>query len=192
MRAYRATDGSGHQVPDRADAARERFRSFARPPVEYQVRRVALPGGDRVFPPRAPEHLRCDEHARRRPSSPRRAHERHPLHIGQTFVCRRRFELTQRPHLGGGSKQSSLPPRSDSKLVGTRELVEAIEQPLYEVDLGLCERRIHPDAPGRDRPAPGGVDRVASGRTGEERVVEHDAADTRRELRVEYLGEPAQ
>ena len=120
---------------------------------------------------------------------PRRPRERHALDGCEAFVVGRRLELAKRAHLLGRREQARFRSRRLLQLVRERKRPEAIEQALDEVDLRLCERRVEPEAAGRDAVARRRLHDVAARRAGEVGVVEDDLARPRRERLVERVGD---
>ena len=97
------------------------------------------------------------------------------------LVGRRRLELAERAHLGGGREHARLPCKCPQLLRG-RESAEAREQPLDDVDLCLGERRVEPDAAhGGSMPARR-LEHMASRCASEVRVVEDDPPRARGQL----------
>ena len=52
------------------------------------------------------------------------------------------LQLAERTHLRGRREQARLESSQRSKLLGSRQVAEALEQPLDEVDLRLSEGRV--------------------------------------------------
>ena len=188
-------------------AARPDARTTRPRPVLRRLSREALPGrrGLRAThpaasrrrgeaPPGRPARRRLairshqcggrDEDARCRVGS-RRAGERQVLHFGEALVDRRRLELAERTHLRRRRHQALLASCELLQRVRRRKRAEAVEQTLHQVDLGLRERRLEPDATGRHAVSCRGLDDVAPGCTRQVRVVEDDTRDAGRQLVVQ-------
>ncbi len=148
----------------------ERLRTAAGKPVEHKVRSVRA---------RCLLHGSCRyEHAA---SSPRRwsPFERDLLDAGEALVRVRRLELAERSHLRRRSEQARLESAQRTKLLGSRQVAEALEQPLDEVDLRLRERCVDPDTTRWDSMPRRGLDDVAARCPRQVRVVENDVAACR-------------
>src|SRR5215211_8018969 len=81
-----------------------------------------------------------------------------------------------------------LAPSRGLELLWGREPAEAVEQPLDEVDLSLCERRVEPDAARGDAVPARRLDHVAARGAREVRVVEDHALRAGGERVVESGG----
>jgi hypothetical protein len=176
MRAQCCFHRARHFGRDQCDGGGEGIRIAVGIPVEHQVRRFSTSRLDGLVPARLRDGGGCDEDALFCPSGGGRPRERHLLHERKSLVGRRRLELAERSHLGCRREQAGLTPDERSQLVGRGQRAEALELALDDVDLGLCERRVQPDAPRRDPVSRRRLDDVASRRASEIGVVEDDPA----------------
>ena len=143
---------SAASIGPETTAARRRVAasSAARSPSGFQSNTRCGASAQRlaegVLPTLAKQRARGDEHARPEPCGSRRAGERPPLDAREALVIRGRLELANGAHLRRRREQAGLTPGELAQLVGLRERAEAVEEALDEVDLGLRERRVEPDA----------------------------------------------
>ena len=150
VRAQRALHRAGDRGGEACDTGVEHVQGAVGAPVEDQVWRVTVALSSARSQPGTPERGRRDEDPRLRSPGRRRAHEGHVLHAREALVGRRRLELAERAHLRRRRQHTLLTSRQPSQLLGSRERAETLEQALDEIDLGLRERRVEPDAPRRD------------------------------------------
>ena len=192
MRAERGLDRPSYAVGELRRRGGEALGRAAGVPVEQEVWRVRVAAVERGLPVGPLERRSRDEDAGSLASRGSLAHEREPLDGGEALVHGRLLQLPEGSHLGGGREQPWLPPGKRPQLVGRGERAEALEESLDEVDLGLRERRIEPEAARGDVVASRRLDHEAAGRAGQVRVVEDDSPFARRQALVEHGGELAQ
>ena len=142
-------------------------------PVEDEVRSLRARGECPAPAPLTHRRARDEDPG---PQASRRSGplEGQPPHAREPLVGRRWLELAERPHLGGGSQHSGFATREALERLGGRKGAEPLEEPQYEVHLGLGERRVEPEALDPRAVPAGGLDHVAPRGAGEVRVVEHD------------------
>ena len=187
MRADRGLDQARDRGRDACGHRRQRIRRGLRPPVEDEVGCAGI----EPLPALAVHGRGGDEHAAPRPGR-RRTHEGHALDVREPLVLGRRLQLAEQAHLRGRREHAGTLARQLRQVLGRRQRPDDVEQSLDDVDLGLRERRVEPDAAHRDAVPARRVDDVAPRRAGDVRVVEHDPTLTRGQLRVERVGEVAQ
>ena len=201
-----AADGTS-SAAGRRDAGRPRSRPGPETAAETRAAAAASASGPASgrqsktrwgapgsSPPPSPRRPRPRRRRTRRSASGPTAHARR----ARARRARTPRPRTAAPARGAGASARSARARRDARAParasssGGGSDPNAVEQSLDDVDLGLRERRVEPDAAHRDAVPARRVDDVAPRRAGDVRVVEHDPTLTRGQLRVERVGEVAQ